>query len=524
MSDVPEEREGRPEGDVSGRDRISRSVLTSWLSHGVFVVAGFVLPRQIDRAVGQASLGIWDFCWSFVGYFGMMGLGIGSSVNRYVARARATGDAADLRKTVSSVALVQRIMGSLVALLTVVLSLGLPVWFSDRLGASTGDASRVLVFLGLSLSVQFVMGTNAGIMTGCHRWDLHNLINSVSYAIAVFGMIVLLLAGFGIRGIAAFYLLVTCVTEAVRCRVARSVCPEAVIGMRWATYGRSMEMMRFGLKSAMTRIPIVLVTQSASLMVAANHGAKMLAVFSRPSGLTRSTQVFMNKFAFVLTPTVGSLQGAGKEEEIRELFLESLRFSVALALPIHLLFGILAGPILRAWMGAAYAQTQVLPILALCWFLPVVAQPAWTILQGLNRHGRPAAWSMAIALASLAVSLAANRYRPFSLEASALMVGLPMALGNGAAVILLGARIVGVPWRRVLSHAFLPVAASNLPVAGLLLATRRFFPPEGLVRVGAAAFLAFSAAAAIYYRAILTPAQAERVRSKLRLGKRGGTP
>ena len=89
--------------DLTGRDRMVWNVLTSWAGHMVFVIAGFIMPRMIDRHIGQTSLGIWDFSWSLVNYFGLAGLGIGSSVNRYVAKYRAVNDIEGLRKAVSSV-------------------------------------------------------------------------------------------------------------------------------------------------------------------------------------------------------------------------------------------------------------------------------------------------------------------------------------------------------------------------------------------------------------------------------------
>src|SRR6185312_6131153 len=75
--------------DSSGRDRLAWNAMASWAGHFVFIVAGFVMPRQIDRHLGQVGLGIWDFGWTAVNYFILAQIGVGVSVNRYVARYRA---------------------------------------------------------------------------------------------------------------------------------------------------------------------------------------------------------------------------------------------------------------------------------------------------------------------------------------------------------------------------------------------------------------------------------------------------
>src|SRR5207253_9085135 len=89
--------------DVTGRDRMSRNVLTSWGAHFVFLVAGFLMPRLIDHHFGQAELGIWDFSWSVVNYFWLAQVGVGASVSHYVAKHRAVGDVAAVRRAVSSI-------------------------------------------------------------------------------------------------------------------------------------------------------------------------------------------------------------------------------------------------------------------------------------------------------------------------------------------------------------------------------------------------------------------------------------
>mgnify|MGYP001608045093 FL=1 len=114
--------------DLTGRDRLLSNVLFSWGSYLVFVVAGFVMPRMIDRHLGQVTLGIWDFCWSLVSYLNLAGLGIGSSVNRYVAKYRAANDIDKLRKAVSSVMCIQLIVAAVVLIITGIFVWLLPVF------------------------------------------------------------------------------------------------------------------------------------------------------------------------------------------------------------------------------------------------------------------------------------------------------------------------------------------------------------------------------------------------------------
>ncbi|MHC5062326.1 MAG: hypothetical protein ACYTFK_14830, partial [Planctomycetota bacterium] len=58
------ERAEKPKEDLTGRDRLVSNVIFNWAAYSVFIVAGFIMPRLIDRRLGQELLGIWDFAWS----------------------------------------------------------------------------------------------------------------------------------------------------------------------------------------------------------------------------------------------------------------------------------------------------------------------------------------------------------------------------------------------------------------------------------------------------------------------------
>ena len=104
--------------DLSGRDRIAWNTLVSWASHLLLIVSGFIMPRMIDMQIGQVSLGIWDFCWSFINYLNIVGIGIGASVSRYVAKYRAESEIVKMQTLISSVALVQAGLALIVVIIT----------------------------------------------------------------------------------------------------------------------------------------------------------------------------------------------------------------------------------------------------------------------------------------------------------------------------------------------------------------------------------------------------------------------
>ena len=114
------EQDGGIKEDLTGRDRLVSNVIFSWAGHFVSIIAEFIMLRMFDRRLGQELLGVWDFAWSLVSYFGLVQAGIGSSVNPYVTRYRIAGDISAQSGTVSSALVIMGISRVLVLGLTIV--------------------------------------------------------------------------------------------------------------------------------------------------------------------------------------------------------------------------------------------------------------------------------------------------------------------------------------------------------------------------------------------------------------------
>jgi O-antigen/teichoic acid export membrane protein len=181
--------------DRTGRDRLVRNVIASWAGHLVFIIAGFVMPRQIDLTIGQVGLGVWDFGWTAVNYFYLAQIGVGVSINRYVARYRAAHNAEGLSRMISSAVLLQSTAAVIVLGLTALSVKFLPLFFADRLAGETETAAWVIGLLGVSVAIRMAIQAFSGVVTGCHRWDLHNFLNASAYAVTVYAMLAVLWAG-----------------------------------------------------------------------------------------------------------------------------------------------------------------------------------------------------------------------------------------------------------------------------------------------------------------------------------------
>ncbi len=489
--------------DLTGRDRMYSNVLYSWGGQIVFVITGFIMPRLIDQHVGQFSLGIWDFCWSIVSYLNLAGLGVGSSVNRYVAKHRANADVTGLRESVSSVMCIQLIVAVIVLLSMATIVWFLPFLFADRLGNEISVAQWVVGLLGSGIAVQMAFDTSRGVLSGCHRWDLHNSINAGSNAVSAALMILVLKSGGGLSSLGMVHLSVVILTETFRTFMAHRICPELQVRLSYVKWFKVKEMLLFGSKTIVASLPQFLIIQINNIIIVSVLGPAALAVLSRPVALVRHVETFINKFSFVLTPMASSIEAGGQREELRRFFFDTTRYGIALTLPIVIFLVIFGDLILYFWMGHKYAYGTVLAILAIGYFLPVSQNSVMRILMGINRHGRVGLINLIITLAVfIAGSLIINSIG-WSILLVAILISVSLTAGNGLVVPFWACYRLNIPITDYLRNSFsVPVACSAVFAAWLVF-IRLLIPGNPIIVTSCALSSGSILMAGLYFRFLI---------------------
>jgi len=497
--------------DLSGRERLFSNVLWGWISYFIVFAIGFIMPRLIDRRLGQVELGIWDFSWSLVSYLSYSNLGVGSAVNRYVARFRATQDVAALRCAVSSVAVVQVLISLFIVFGTATLSLLLPVFFSEKFGTHLEQAQWVVILLGLSIAFGQALNAFRGVISGCHRWDLHNGLNLLSRATTFIGMLVVVVSGMGLKALAGAYLGGIVLAETTRAVVAFRVCPELKVRLSYASWRQTKEMIFFGWKTVVSTLSPLVVVQTVSVVVTGVIGPAMLAVLARSVALVRHMSTFVNRFAFVTTTTAGALQAGKDERELKHFFLESCKLGMAISLPMVIVLIILGRNILLLWMGPRYVTTYALELLALGYLLPVSQSPALRILVGLDKHGRIGWISFTTALATLGLGIVVLNSTGWSLTRAAFLIGIPLTLGNGMLIPLYACRVMGVPFSRYIYKSFAGPLLCNAPLSIILILSRTIFSQAPILSVFVGLIVGGSVTAILYLFFVLPRSCREKI-------------
>src|SRR5258708_37438775 len=137
--------------------QIVKNVSSSWIALGTNVLVGIFLTPFILHRLGDAAYGIWVLIFSITGYYGLFDLGIRSSLVRYVARAKASGDLNYASKIINTSLFTYSCLGAFGLMTAVLVSASVNTFFhvDAQFHATT---PWLLLMGGAAVSLGFPLG------------------------------------------------------------------------------------------------------------------------------------------------------------------------------------------------------------------------------------------------------------------------------------------------------------------------------------------------------------------------------
>jgi O-antigen/teichoic acid export membrane protein len=427
---------------------VARYTAYNLIGQVVPLVAGVVAIPIITRALGDVRFGLLALMWAIIGYFSTLDLGLGRATTRFVAEALGRGDARRAREVAGFTAAGQTALGVLGAGL---LAIATP-WVVTGLLRVPADLrlEAEQAFHWLALSVPFVvLSLNLrATLEGARRFDLTNLIRApngiVAFAIpAIAGSL-----GVSLAGIVALLLALRIVTCGATWLAIRLALP----GFRWELRP-SREVMglvlRYGGWVAVANVVGPILTYLERFVLGAVAGVGAVAYFAAPYEAVARLLVLPASLAGGLLPVVSVPLNEERRIEAGRLLGRAVRSLWVLLGGAALAVMVLSGPLLRLWLGPAYAArgAMSLSILAGGMLILGIAHIPATFLYGQGRPDLPAIFQL-IEL-PIYVALAWWCVRTYGVTGAALAWTLRATLD--AVLLFAAARNVGrFSWRGLL--------------------------------------------------------------------------
>jgi O-antigen/teichoic acid export membrane protein len=461
--------------DVTGQSRLFINVVFSWTSELVFIAAGFIVPRMISDHLGKESLGIWDFSWSLIGYFALVQVGVVSSINRFIAKHRANNDINGINIAVSSVFIILLIMAGLVFLMTLSSYLIVPIIFREKFGSLINETQMVILFLGLSLCTQIIWSLFAGVLTGCHRWDLHHSVHGVCRILTVFMMVLVLSIGLTIKYLAIINLIGEIAGLFFRYILSYRVLENLKIKLNLFKYSVAKNMLFFGSKTFLPSIGHLISNQTVSILIVWYLGPAMLAVYARPLNLVRHVRTLIVRYSYTLSPIVTTMKYKNNEILMQEFILKSIKTGAFITMPIIGFMIILGGPLMHLWMGPDYRKELLILTMAIGYGFGHLQSPTLSILTGLNLHGKPGVAMFVSNLFAAFGAFISLKILNFDLTATAIAVVTPLALTQSIYITYYASKMLSIKLKEYIINMYVLPLIILTPYFLTLICVRFYF-------------------------------------------------
>jgi O-antigen/teichoic acid export membrane protein len=452
---------------------IVKNVGSSWFALGTNVLVGIFLSPFILHHLGDEAFGLWILIFSVTGYYGLFDLGIRSSIVRYVAKYSATNESDELNRLINTAMFGYTGIGLFAMLVTLAASFYVSSIF--RIPADFVRTARLLfLMVGTSVALGFPLGVFAGILEGLQRFYLLNFVNMSSTLLRAVLIIVALQRGRGLLTIALITVSLPLLGGLVNSAVVLRILP-----LRFnLKHADRASMRRIASYSGTTFMIIVagrLRFKTDAMIIGTFVSSAAITYFTIGSRLVDYASEVVSSLAQIFVPMSSRSHATGDVDGLRKILVVGNRACAFIIFPIAAILIILGKSVIEAWVGARYVATSypVLLVLLIPSTLMLAQSASGRTLWGMAKHRTWAYVVLVEGLANLILSIVL--VRRYGILGDALGTAIPLACSMIFFLPRHLCRLLGIPLRTYLHHAFLLPAMLCVPLVTTLLLMQRWF-------------------------------------------------
>jgi O-antigen/teichoic acid export membrane protein len=441
-------------------------------------VAFFLSPFLVHR-LGNVAYGVWILATSSVQYFGLLDLGMRSSVLRYVSKGYTTDDHQAASEAFSAAFWVRLQISALLLMLCGALAAIFPQIFKIP-SSLVNDARIAVALMGLSLAIAMSIGVYGGVVSALNRYDLYTVVTLVQLSLRVIGVVAVIRAGRGIVAIASCELFATAAGNLLMAYVARRIYPELTISLKKPRWEVLRKIWSYSVYSFLVMVAVQLIYQTDNLVVGTFVSASAVTFYSIGNSLCRYTQQLVTAMTTTFTPAASTYDAAGETSSLRGLYYNGTRATIAVSMPILITLVVRGDNFIGVWMGPQYSRTSgiVLAILATALLFSLPNTAAASIAFGIEKHKAIAKWVLGEAVVNLSLSVVlARRLGIYGVAIGTLVPSLVVNLVFWPRYVT---NLVKVDYRQVFVRVWGPLFLSAVPFTAASYLVDRFFPARNM--------------------------------------------
>lgn len=406
------------------------------INHGIrfwgFIIA-FILFWFIVNKIGETDYGIYLFVTAITGYFGILNLGIGNSLIKFVAEYHVKDDKEKLNEVINTTFFMFIVLGIIGAAVLFIIGAFLLGYLSEVFTAlDTPDfytkARAVIYIMAISFMFNLALASLNGVLAGLQRYDVLAVISFVMSIVNLVVIVIVLSMGYGLIELVFYQTVVGLFSFILMAYFIQKLLPFVTLSTKYVRRKMFRVLFDLGISVFLLSIFVMVIYYTDRLVIGLFVGITLITFYQAAWKVQGISSKGPEIALHAMIPAASELDAKNNFRGIQELYLRGTKYVLAfcLALAVPVIF--LSREILTLWMGEEYTQYYtIVIILTIGLFIDLNNYVASQILIGMNRIKKFVKYYGITAVLNLGLSLYLVR-EGYGLVGVALGTAIPFAI------------------------------------------------------------------------------------------------
>jgi len=323
-------------------------------SWGATVLIALIATPYIVHKLTIEGYGVYALLIGLVGYYGLLDLGLGQGVIKFVSEYKVKEDYESISRSINAALWVQIAAG--------LVGSGALVIFAESIlrllkvsPALWADAKIGLYVSAIGFFFTMLSGTLSSVLMGLQRYDITSKVNVVTNLLLTVLIVFVLFLGAGLKEVIFLTVASAIVMFTIYLLTVRKSLPQWRFSFM-LDKGYFKLLFSFSSFVFISRVSNIFSNYIARFVVAFFLGPAAVTYYVVPSKVISAFGGSLSSAFGVLFPFASELGARKNYEKVQKTFIEASKIFAALSVPVLLTVFIFSKPILTVWMGREFAE------------------------------------------------------------------------------------------------------------------------------------------------------------------------